>query len=322
MDVIKKALREIGWHVAAFRDPKDALESLKTTPYEAVFCDEQVRGASPAGLLTWVRRLVPELPFYLFSNDSDSGRFRLSGPPTATFHFPPVAAQLPLPQGTQSDMAAQEVQTPLSGNTSLVSLTDVIEMMSISKQQGVVQLDGGGLGFIVVNGAKLEHAVSFIDSVPQSGLQALAHLMNQPDSEFRVVPYKTSQRPSVNLPVTTALTEAARIADESTRFTSLLSAIQTGCPQATAVAVGYPMSSTPSQSVGDNPRLFAMAKSLFNASQDASGERVKDMLFVTDKASYVLNLFGDNNLVVAQAPVAAKAKLYRAVHEALKLEPA
>ena len=97
--LLQTSLLQLDWQVAPFLNPQEALESTKTVPYEAAFCDEQVRGASLTGLLVGLRRLVPELPVYVFSNVDDSYRFRLSGarresrgardgdkPPTSSFY--------------------------------------------------------------------------------------------------------------------------------------------------------------------------------------------------------------------------------------------
>ncbi len=321
LTILETALGRLGWRVVPFLNPQEALQSLKTTPYEAVFCDEQVRGASPAGLLVGLRRLVPGLPVYVFSNVDDPHRFRLSGQPTALLHFPPVAGQIPAPLGTKSEVALGVVETPLAGNTSLLALPDLIEMMSLSGQQGVVELAFGKQGFVVVNKNKLEHAVCFANGVAKSGLQALAQLMSLENTDFRVTDYVAPARPSINLPTSSAVTEAARLADESGRFETVLAELLRLCPGVSAAAVGYASAPAPAQGAGDAAALFTLAKSLLTSNRAALGENPKEINIDTDKDSFVLLTFGASALLVAQAPVRTKTHLYVAVQEVLSTRP-
>lgn len=286
-------------------------------PYEAAFCDEQVRGASLTGLLVGLRRLVPGLPVYVFSNVDDPYRFRLSGAPTALLHFPPVLGQLPVPLGTKNKVAPSTVETPLVGNTSLLALPDLLEMMGLSGQQGVVELELGKQGFIVVNKTKLEHAVSFLDGAAKTGLQALAGLIGLENADFRVTTYRAPPRPSINLPTSSAMTEAARLADEANRFKNLVSGVQRLCPATCAVAVGYLSATIPAQGAGDAERIFTLAKDLLERNRAALGEKPREIILDTGKDSYILTTFGVSTLLIAQAPAASKTNLYRAVKEAL-----
>ena len=317
LTILQTALHELGWQVAPFLSPQEALSSLKDTPYEAAFCDEQVRGASPAGLLVGLRRLVPELPVYVFSNINDPHRFRLSGEPTALLHFPPVSGQLPAPLGTNREVASGSIETPLAGNTSLLALADLVEMMGLSGQQGVIELEQGKQGFVVVNKNKLEHAVYFSSGAAKNGLHALAQLLGLENVDFRVTAYVAPARPSINLPTSSAMTEAARLADEDSRFETLLGELRRLCPAVVAVALGYTTATTPTQGLGDSGRLFALAKNLLACNRTALGDSPKEISLETATDSFVLAAFGSSTLLIAQAPVKAKTHLYLAVQEAL-----
>ena len=317
LTILEAALRRLGWQVAPFLNPQEALASLKTTAYEAVFCDEQMRGASPAGLLVGLRRLVPGLPVYVFSNVDDPHRFRLSGQPTALLHFPPVAGQIPAPLGTKSEVALGVVEAPLAGNTALLALSDLVEMMSLSGQQGVIELEFGKQGFVVVNKNRLEHAVYFADGAAKSGLQALAQLITLENTDFRVTDYVAPTRSSINLPTSSAITEAARLADESGRFETVLAELHRLCPAVSAVAVGYASATGPAQGSGDAETLFTLAKNLLLSNRTTLGEKLKEMSLDTDKDSFVVVAFGSSTLLAARAPVRSKTHLYLAVQEAL-----
>ena len=275
LTILETALCQVGWQVAAFLNPQEALGSLKSTPYEAAFCDEQVRGASATGLLVGLRRLRPGLPVYVFSNADDPHRFRSSGEPTALLHFPPVAGQIPAPLGTRSEVALGVVETPLAGNTSLLALPDLVEMMGLSGQQGVVELEFGKQGFIVVNKTRLEHAVYFSGDAPRSGLQALAHLIELENVDFRVTDYQVPARLSINLPISSAMTEAARLADEASRFKTLLGELRERCPAVVAAAIGYATATAPTDGAGDKARLFTLATALLACNRTVLGEKLK-----------------------------------------------
>ncbi len=317
LDILHQALDRLGWQVAPFLSPKDAVESLRSARYDAVFCDEQLRGASPAGLLVWTRRALPGIPFFLFSNSPDPNRFRVSGAPNAVLHFPPVLAQLPIPADTPPlEVPLQALETPLSGSTALLSLTDLIEMMGLAQQSGVIELGGGKDGLAVLHKGRLEHAASFQE--PQrSGLQALAQLLSLPDADFRVAPYRPPGRATLNLSASAALTEAARLVDEARRFKLLLEAVQAKCPAALAVVVGQPLPGLPMQGVGEVARLNGMVRQALELSRAALGGRVLDGLLVTDEHALVLNSFAEGRMLAALAPAGAKAALYRAVQAAV-----
>ena len=224
---------------------------------------------------------------------------------------------MPAPLGTKSEVALGVVETPLAGNTSLLALPDLIEMMSLSGQQGVVELEFGKQGFVVVNKNKLEHAVFFSNGAAKSGLQALAQLINLENTDFRVMDYVAPTRSSINLPTSSAITEAARLADESGRFETVLAELQRLCPAVSAAAVGYASATTPAQGSGDAEILFTLAKNLLLSNRATLGEKLKEISLDTDQDSFVVVAFGSSALLVARAPVGSKTHLYLAVQEAL-----
>lgn len=317
LDILQRALEQLGWQVTPSLNPKEAVESLKETPYGAVFCDEQLRGASPTGLLVWVRRQLPEVPFYLFSNDHDPQRFRVSGAPTALLHFPPVAAQLPLPDDTPPpERPPGDDETPLRGDTGLLPLADLIEMLSLAQRSAVIELGGGNAGLVVLQRGRLEHALCLACQPPRSGLPALGQLLRC-ETEFRVAPYRPPARATLNMSAASAVTEAARLADEEARAARLVEAVARGCPAATVVAVGQPLPGAPWHGVGDLARLGAMTQILLEASRSALGGRLRDGLWVNEAEALVLFGFAEDRVLAALAPAPAKATLYRAVQAAV-----
>ena len=326
LDILEAALSQVGWTVTAEQDPQEALKTLKSAPFEAIFCDEHLRGASPAGLLVWIRRLLPDTPFYFFTNVQDAKRFRTSGEPSALFHFPPVAGQLPSPAGgALSPVRAEGEDIPLSGNTSLVPLADLIEMLSLSKQEGVIEL--GKLGAVTLKGSKIEHAISFGTGSGSgsrgglsTGIQALAQLIQTDECSFRVQPYKVPHRLTINLHTTTAMTEAARTADELRRFEGVVKTLEELGPLE-GVAIGYAAASSPSVAVGaQGEAMFTLAKTLLGVNRKALSAKVNHMFLETESLVYILSTFGESNLLICGGPLASKGKLYRRVQELLKAE--
>lgn len=315
LDILQRTLEQLGWQVTPSLNPREAVERLKEAPCGAVFCDEQLRGASPTGLLVWVRRNLPEVPFYLFSNDHDPGRFRMSGPPSALLHFPPIAAQLPLPDDTPPpERPPRDADTPLSGDTGLLPLANLIEMLALAQRSAVIELGGGQTGLVVLRRGRLEHALCL--EPPCSGLPALAALLRR-EIAFRVVPYRSPARATLNMSAASAVTEAARLADEEARAARLVEAVARGCPAATAVAVGQPLRGAPWQGVGDLSRLGAMTQALLEASRGALRGALRDGLWVSEAEALVLSGFAEDWVLAALAPAPAKAVLYRAVQAAV-----
>lgn len=316
--VLVDALTIAGWQVKSFLSPQEALEAFKTDTFGAVFCDEQLRGASSAGLLVYVRRLAPDIPFYVFTHHYDSSRYRLSGEPTGVLHFPPILGQLPSAAGVDVKATLTTNDTPMVGNTSDISLADLIEILSLSKQKVVIEL--GSKGLVTVNKDRLEHAISFASTPPATGLQALAQLITLESCDFRVTDYRSPERPTINLYTVTAMTEAGRLADEQTRFRGMVARIRRACPQVEDIAVGYKTSASPSEAWGAEPdNLFGKAQSLLEFNRDTLDSRVIDMFLETKSSAYVISTFGEKSVIAAAGPAPRKGKLYRAVQEAIKL---
>lgn len=321
LKLIQTALAEVGWQVETFQNPQDALDSLKSSEYGAVYCDEQLRGASAGGLLIWTRRLAPDMPFYLFSDSSDLSRLRLPSEPTGVLSYPPEVKHLPRPEGTPvPEVNAQTGSTPLSGNTSLIALSDILDMMGVAGQSSLINLDFGDKGQIYVNKGVLEHAVSKSDGQVVNGLPALATLILLEDCNFQVEPYVAPKRNTVNLPASNAMTEAARLADEQMRYQNLMKVVRKACPKVTAIATGYPLSSTPSQSIGDAQPLFERAKVLLDTNREALGTKVTEFCVATEAVAFALVTFGEGNILVATAPAGVKLKLFAALRQAVKSE--
>ena len=315
LSLIREALDQAGWVVQPFQNPREALESLRNHPYEAVFCDEQLRGASAGGFLAWTRRLSPELPFYLFGDGKSSQRLHGSSGPTAVLNFPPEEEELPYPTGSSVSTSQAKVaaKVPLEGNTSLVALSDLLEMMGIASQTAIIELGGGQKGLIYVDKGSVVHAVSRSGRTPSRGLQALAELILLEDAHFRVLPYKAPSRSSINLPAAGAMTEAARLADEQQRYQRFIEAVRAVCPNTTAIAAGYPLAKTPSHGFGDADRVFETARKLLEQHRELLGGQVKEACVITDRQAHALILFGEGNLLTATAPPADGQMLFSAL---------
>jgi hypothetical protein len=311
LSVIQAALAEAGWQVHAFQRPKEALESLKGHGYQAVFCDEDLKGASAVGFLAWTRRISSELPFYLIAAGREPLHFRPSvTQPTEVISFPPVPETLPLPAGpgTLTPPPQALPQTPLSGNTSLVPLTDLLEMMGVAAQSAIVVLDSSGSVF--VEDGKLVHA----EAARLVGLKALARLIAL-ECDFRVRPYRRPERATIGLPVATAMTEAARMADEQQRYAELMAAVRRQCPAVTDMAAGY-LRGAFSQGCGEAAALFELAQKLLAHSPPGIG-RITELSLASESSALALSLFGDDNLLAAKAPAEFRTRLYAAVQSAV-----
>jgi CheY-like chemotaxis protein len=323
LETLKKVLTEVGWKVHALLNPKEVLEALKANVYEAIFCDQELKGASVPGMLNFVRRLNADMPFYVFGAIDDKIRagYKVSGEPTAFLPYPPLPIHLPVPKGTPSiEEKVAGAKTPLSGNTSLVALSTVLEMMGMAGQTGVVELAFGKQGLIYVDKGLLLHAVMFKDGQTVQGLPALSRLLNLENTEFRLAPYEAPKRPSINLPASSALTEAARISDELDRFQIFIDKTRKACPSITAIAIGYPLNTAPVAGYGDTGTLFQKAKAIIEKNRDTVG-KLNQFFSLSEQGAFAFVTFGEGgNIIVATAPANAKDVLYRAVKEAVALE--
>ena len=334
LKIIQGALTEAGWQVSSFQDPREALASLRAVHYSAVFCDELVRGASVGGFLAWTRRVSPDLPFYVIG-DTQPDRGRSHMEPTDTLPFPPPLGSLPRPKnptehetldlpraaGAKAGAGARG-EAPLSGNTSLVPLAGLLEMMGLAGQNGLLEFGPAGrAGLLYLENGKILHAETPAGAAGYpgasagglKGLAALAHILLLAESDFIVLSYRAPARPTVNLPVSNALTEAARLSDERRRYEGFMDALKEACPALTGAAVGYLLSTNASATCGEAEGLFGTAKDLLSGR--ALG-KVNALYLVLEREALALRSFGDDNVIVAKAPLNARRTLFNALEDA------
>jgi Domain of unknown function (DUF4388) len=193
-------------------------------------------------------------------------------------------------------------------------------MMGMAGQTGTVELEFGKIGLIYVDKGLILHAVLFKDGQTQQGLPALSRLLNLENTEFRLAPYEAPKRPSINLPASSALTEAARISDELDRFQIFIDKTRKACPSITAIAIGYPLNATPIQGYGDTITLFQKARTIIEKNRDTLG-KLGQFFGLSEQGAFAFVTFGEGgNIIVAAAPPNAKDALYKAVKEAVALE--
>lgn len=315
---LERALSGAGWRVAAFYDTREALEQLKSGGYQAIFCDHELRGASAQGFLAWQRRLAPAVPFYLIGADAPP-----RGAEVKLLPFPLPPTQVPAPPGTPMPPVPALRELPLSGDTALIPLADLLSMMGLADQSATVELGANGeVGAVGLERGTLTHA----ETPQQRGLKALAALLVSGPCSFRVLPPQPSVRATVNLPVAAALTEAARLADEQRRYRDLVAAVAAACPSLQEASAGYLLGVSEAYSVnneaglGASP-LFGLAKRLIEAQRQALGSRPLELYLLVEEYALALGLFGDDNLLVAKAPAAHAEALYRAVQHAVRNLP-
>jgi CheY-like chemotaxis protein len=298
---LSKALQAAGWQVITAATPRAALECLREQELGAVFCDDQLRGASPPGFLTWTRRLQPEAAFYLFGA-ADSWRSTGGARPAAFLSFPPIPGELPLPAGKQPTPSQLDDadSMPLSGNTGLIALPQLLDFLSISRRDAVISLHGGR-GQLFVKDAMVLHASHHDAGVLSTGLTALSELISLKDCDFAVGGYTQPPRATINLPVTGAVTEAARQADERQRDRAVVQQVLQLEPSLLAVAVGYHLASAPGDGHGDSSRLFLTAVSLLNSNRTQLGAPVRSISLRGDNLSIAARIFGQGRLAALAA---------------------
>ena len=165
----------------------------------------------------------------------------------------------------------------------------------------------------------LEHAVCYKGLNPTQGLKAVAFLINMKESDFRVSELAEFQRPTVRLPASTALTEAARIADEEKRLAGFVSNIRKGCPHVNAAAIGYAHSSNANQGFGEADELFKKAKAILEGNREALATKVNSVFVNSEDMTYAVVAFNEGNLICASAPVKFKAELTKTVWDTVQL---
>jgi hypothetical protein len=314
LHALKQALADVGWEVHAFQNPNEALEALTSQAVDAVFCDEHLRGASPAGFFAWTQRAQPKARFYLVGAASSTPahqRSRYHG----VVSFPLERASLPAPPdtavSTPNPSAPPKSEVPLTGNTDLIPLDGLVEMMGLARQRAVLELAPHGR--IYVHDGYLMHA----ESRGARGLAALAQLLRTGGCTFRVLPFEAAPRNTINLPVSTALSEAARLLDERRRIEVLVSAIEAHCPAIEAVAAGYLLASAPEHSRGDDASLFQSAKALLEQARSTLGSKPFALDLATEQKVIAVRLVGNDVLLSARAPLGARRQLAAAMDEAL-----
>ena len=292
--------------------PEVMLQALQE-PYEAIFCDEELKGATVIGIQKVIQQRNPNVPFYYFRDQQSSKTNRFFKEPTAVLPFPPLLNQLPKPPTYTADPSAKKTEVPFEGNSSMIALIDVLHSMGMDKRSALIQLDKGKVGLIYVNSGILEDALYFANNQTIKGLKALGRLIQLEDTPYRVMHYAVPGQLSVQLNIDTALTEASRLADEEQRYQRIMQEIRSVCPSISAIAIGYPMASSPSQGFGDSIKLFILAKTLLEKSREAIKGRLNEFFITTDSMAYSLIHLDEGNLLIASAPVKDRASLQKAM---------
>ncbi len=313
LGTIQEALEGAGWEVLACQKPDEALEHLQHTPIAAVFCDEYLRGASPAGFLAWSRRVAPELPFYLFAMNADSAR--ITGPHAAdeVLPFPPRAGTLPRP-GAAAGTKAVDAGVPLQGRRDLLPLTSLLDMMGIARQSGVIHLEGERAGIVALDHGVLQHVET---DTGHTGIRALAELIAVEDGSFRVDPYRPPKRRTLATPVATALTEATKLLDEVARDRVLLDAVLRTFPDVRGVATGYPLGQAAGVGRGDAATAFELARRLLEANRGVLG-KITHLCAESEDGAVAVVAYGEGNLLAATAAPGKSLRLLAALAQAVR----
>jgi hypothetical protein len=206
----------------------------------------------------------------------------------------------------------------MSGNTSSVAISDMLELMGFSKRTSRIKFghEGDQGSIYIENGLILEATLDMPDR-KETGLSALAILLTISNLTFNVVAYKEPPSRSIQMPVPTAMTEAARLADEDSRFDEMVESLLKLCPFITDVAFGYIHSPTPSHGFGSRRAFFREVKDLF-ATLRREQTIAKTLAMSTSQYAIVAEMLDDDNLLAAKAPANARHRLYQAVFQVLK----
>lgn len=310
---MREELAGVGWRVEAGRTSQENLELLREQPVAAVFCDQALRGASPAGFLAWTRREKPQAQFLLFGNPDE---WRGSSRPDAFLSWPPLRAELPVAPGTivptEADLDSSDV--PLSGTTGLMSLEQLLEMLHVSGIDAVVRLNGGR-GHVYLQTGIVQHASFQQSGVMNLGISALSELMSLADTDFAVEAHRAPKRATINLPVTGAVSEAARLADERRRDLALVERLLAAQPRLSAVAVGYPHAQQPDAGHGDAAQLFATSLNLLTSNRTAFGRAPQSLSLSSERYSLAILVFSETRFVAVAAEARAGAALLRLVEK-------
>lgn len=250
-------IQAAGWILRVHLDPTVALRDMREHGYDALFCDERLRGASASGFLAWHARLAPDSPCFVIAEHGHDLGAPLRGDPTQVLPFPLTAELVPPPPDTTLWHRHANPEVPLEGDTSTVPLAQLVELLGTRDGSAVIETR---LGVVHLAQGRIEHATfAASPEAPRSvGLRALGALMAAEALEFRVLPHKLPPLRSVNQAIMTALTDAARRHDEGLRDQALLQAVREAHPQATGLSVGYALNATPDDVWGDGAGAHAL----------------------------------------------------------------
>ncbi len=311
---LQQALSSAGWQVVAATEPQEALRRLRSGGLAAVFCDHYLRGASPGGFLAWCRRIAPGLPFYQFATDPNTFR-KTFYTPDAVLAFPPETGRIPHPpRGGAASHPAEESGVPLMGDTATMPLGGLLDMMAVVGQSAVIRVTGDVEGVLVMDRGVLQHAEAGAGVL---GVRAVAELIAARDASFRVEDYAPPPRRTLSLPTGTALTEAAKLADELARDRSLVERARRHLPDAHAVVAGYPLTPAGIVGEGDMRAAFDRAARLLEVNRTGVG-RFTHLCLETDEGAIAMVVYGDGRILAATGPRGKSLRLMTALSAALR----
>jgi len=270
---LARAIEAAGWRLRVHTDAAAALRDIRERPYDAIFCDERLKGATAGGFLSWHQRLNPDLPFYAIAADGGDLSAPLRGRPAAVLPYPLAVDDVPAPVDSTLWREREHVDAaavPLEGNTSTIPLADLVELLSLNQGAAVVDTPAGAIHFA---GGRIEHAALMAEPGADAvvGLRALGELIVAEELAYRVLPYRRPPRASVNLPIMTALTEATRQRDEALRNRRLLAAVKEGHAEATGLAIGYPLNAAPDEALEDGAAAHGLLYRYADATKGLAG---------------------------------------------------
>ena len=313
---IRAELAAVGWRATVGRSPQEALRQLQESEVAAVFCDGVLRGASPAGFLAWTRRTRPRARFHLIG-DPASWRGKLR--PDGFLSWPLIRNELPVAPGTviptETELDADDV--PLSGTTALMSLPQLLDMLSFSGRDATVQLHGGR-GFVHLQNKVVLHASHQQTGTMLSGMPALASLVALPDTDFSVLEFSPPSRNTINLSVAGAVSEAARLVDERERDEALIRELLRHQPRLSAVAVGYRLAQQPDAGHGTSAQLFSRAVALLESQRAALGLVPQSLCVSTERHSLAIHAVTDTRFVAISVDAKVGAALLRLLEKCLQ----
>lgn len=311
---MREELAAVGWRVHTSINAQEALQQLRQERVTAVFCDEVLRGATAAGFLTWSRREQPGSHFFVFG---DPELWRGKAKPDGFLSWPPIRSELPVAPGTivptEDELLSEEV--PLSGTTALMSLEQLLDMLRFSGRDATVRLHGGR-GYVYLLEGKVVHASYQVTGTTQTGIAALAVLLTLRDTDFAVDVFTRPSRTSINLPLATAINEAAKLADERRRDEELVSFLLREQPRLGAVVVGYQGAQQPDIGHGAFLQLFSQAVKLLAENRTLLGAVPKSLSVSGERISIAVLALSDTRFVAASVATRVGSGLLRLLERA------